>query len=59
MTECDACGDDRVLVDGLCGDCEADLFISPESYSTVTANIAWRRAGCPVDMSDPWSKVEA
>ena len=58
MTECDACGDDRVLVDGLCGDCEFDLFVSPESYSLVTANIAWRKAGCP-PMSDPWDKVEA
>ena len=56
MTECDACGDDRVLVDGLCSDCESDLFVSAESYSTVTANIAWRKAGCP-PMSDPWSKV--
>lgn len=58
MNECEACGDARVLVDGLCADCEADLFMSPESRSTVVANIAWRKAGCP-PMSDPWDKVEA
>ena len=54
MTECDACGDDRVLVDGLCGDCEWSLFESPESAYVTRAAIAWRKAGCPVDMSDPW-----
>ena len=56
MTECEACGDDRVLVDGLCSDCEEALFLSPESYSTTVANIMWRAAGCP-PMSDPWDRV--
>ena len=58
MTECIACGYDRVLVDGLCGDCEWAMFESPESASVTMSAIAWRRAGCP-PMSDPWDKVEA
>jgi hypothetical protein len=56
MTECDACGDDRVLVDGLCGDCEWSLFESPEAASVTRNAIAWRKAGCP-PMSDPWDMV--
>ena len=59
MTKCDACGYDRVLVDGLCGDCEWALFESPESASVTRAAIAWRKAGCPAEMSDPWDMVGA
>ena len=60
MSECEACGEGtpfRINAYGLCAWCEEDYWSSPESRSTVVANIAWRKAGCPVDMSDPWDMV--
>lgn len=65
MNECKACGEGApftVNAYGLCAFCEDDYWISPESRSTVTANIMWRGVhssvfGGGVPMSDPWDKV--
>ena len=62
MSECEACGEGAPFVInayGLCAWCEDDLFSDIEAASIVRSNIAWRKRGCPVDMSDPWDMVEA
>lgn len=61
MSECKACGEGAPFVIdayGLCAWCEEDYWMSPESRSIVTANIAWRAAVRPaLLMSDPWDRV--
>ena len=55
MSECIACGEQTLLP--MCPDCSDIAVQDVEGSSFISGMIAWRKRGCPVDMSDPWDMV--